>query len=188
METHVNMFVKDRAVSTLASLLLVIFAEGQISCTHTKNAEYCFKEGSNADLSLQYCSNAIQSGDLQGPALARAFNNRGNAYADKEEYDRAIEDYNQAIHLNRSYAIAFDNRGTAYTAKEQYARAIQDHDQAIRLSPTHAKAFNNRATAYARLGNYDQAIQDYDQAIHLNPTYAIAFFNRGSTYDRAIQD
>jgi len=31
----------------------------------------------------------------------RAYYNRGNAYAAKQEYDQAISDYNQAISLDR---------------------------------------------------------------------------------------
>src|SRR5262245_55241649 len=109
MNTNARLIVKDRAISILASLVIGSLAESQVSCIHTNDAEYCHKEKANPDLSLQHCSRGIQSGALQGQALATVFNNRGNAYADKGEYDRAIQDYNQAIHLNSTYAIAFDN-------------------------------------------------------------------------------
>jgi tetratricopeptide (TPR) repeat protein len=42
-----------------------------------------------------------------------AFNNRGLAYADLEQFEKAIQDYNQAIELNPKDFNAFNNRGTA---------------------------------------------------------------------------
>ena len=37
---------------------------------------------------------------------ANAFYNRGNAYRNKNEYDRAIADYNQALLINPNYTNA----------------------------------------------------------------------------------
>src|SRR6266511_3782105 len=51
------------------------------------------------------------------PKNARAFNNRGFAYARKGDMDRAIADYNEAIRLDPNYALASANRGIAYASK-----------------------------------------------------------------------
>ncbi|MDR0382532.1 MAG: tetratricopeptide repeat protein [Spirochaetaceae bacterium] len=48
---------------------------------------------------------------------------RGNAYREKEEYDRAIADCNQAIRLDPNDADAYNNRDAVYVMKENYARA-----------------------------------------------------------------
>ncbi len=99
------------------------------------------------------------------PTMAIAFRSRGNAYADKGQPDRAIEDYDQALRLNPNYAAAYHNRGSVYLDRAQYDRAIQDFDQAIRLNPNDVLALINRGIAWRRKGQYDRAIQDYDQAI-----------------------
>ena len=39
------------------------------------------------------------------------YNNRGNAYSKKGDYNRAISNYTEAIVLNPNYAIAYYNRG-----------------------------------------------------------------------------
>ena len=69
------------------------------------------------------------------------------------EYDRAIQDYDQAIRLNPNYASAFNNRGLAYVNKGDNDRAIQDYDQAIKLNPNDTVAIKNRADAVAKRGN-----------------------------------
>jgi lipoprotein NlpI len=128
------------------------------------------------------------------PKDALVFNKSGDAYRSKGDYDRAIQDYNEAIRLNPNYAAAFNNRGIAYRSKRDYNQAIADYDQAIKLSPNNAAFLNNRGNAYRDRGDHDRAIQDYNEAIRLNPDYALAFTNRGITYgrkrdyDRAIAD
>lgn len=120
--------------------------------------------------------------------------NRGNAYIQQGDYDRAIKDYDEAIRLKADDARAFNNRGNAYYGKGDYQRAIQDYDQAIRLRADDAMTFHNRGNAYFRQRDYDHAIQDYDQAIRLRANDAQAFNDRGNAYagkgdfDRAVQD
>ena len=117
--------------------------------------------------------------DSFDPERAKDFYNRGNAYSAKGQYDRAIQEFDQAISLNPKSADAFYDRGNAYSAKGQYDRAIQDYDQAISLYPIHGSAFINRGDAYYAKGQYDRAIQDYDHAISLNPKFTNAVNGRG---------
>jgi tetratricopeptide (TPR) repeat protein len=102
------------------------------------------------------------------PNDARAFSNRGNAYARKGQDDRAIEDYDQAIRLNPNLAEAFGDRGIAYSRKGQYDRAIEDFDQVIRLNPKDAEAFYNRGLALRELGQQARAAADFAKARQLN--------------------
>lgn len=53
----------------------------------------------------------------------RAFYDSGIAYRKKGNYDRAIQDYNEAIRLNPNYVDAFNDRGNAYFDKKDYDRA-----------------------------------------------------------------
>lgn len=46
-----------------------------------------------------------------------AYYNRGNAYYDKRDFDRAIKNYDQAIALDPAYVLAFYDRGLSYYEK-----------------------------------------------------------------------
>jgi hypothetical protein len=60
------------------------------------------------------------------PNYARAFANRGIVYGRTREYDRAIQDFDQAIRLDPDLALAFYGRGIAHYDKREFDQAIQD--------------------------------------------------------------
>jgi len=60
------------------------------------------------------------------PNDAGAYYNRGNVYAELNQHERAIEDYNKAIELNPAFAEAYGNRGIAYSEIHRYEEAIRD--------------------------------------------------------------
>ena len=126
--------------------------------------------------------------------LAGAYNNRGLAYGEIKQHERAIENYNKAIELNPNLAEAYNNRGVAYYEIKQHERAIEDYNKAIELNPKYAMAYYNRGNEYGEIKQHEKAIEDYNKAIELNPKYADAYNNRGNAYreikkhEKAIED
>lgn len=81
------------------------------------------KDGATPDLEVEGCTAVIQSGKFTGKNLAAVFSNRGGAYENKGQHDRAIQDFDQAIRLNPNDAIAFYNRAIAKDEKGDTAGA-----------------------------------------------------------------
>jgi tetratricopeptide (TPR) repeat protein len=113
----------------------------------------------------------------ENPKDASAYINRGLAWMDKKEYDKAIADYNEAIRLKPKDAFAYINRGNAWGQKKEYGKAITDYDEAIRLNPKDAWAYINRGNAWSNKKEYGKAIADYNQAIRLE-RFFLAYRNR----------
>ena len=191
-------YLRGNACRLFATLFLVLFASTEpVSATSRPPAEgsvdRCYKSN-DSSTAIAYCTQAIESGQISGKHLAFAFYTRGNAYNEQRKYDRAINDYNEALRLNPRHANGFSNRGVAFTRKGEYDRAIESFNDAIRLNPNHVDAFTNRGVAFTRKGEYDRAIESFNAAIRLNPNRAGILFDRGnayrlqSDYNRAIDD
>jgi tetratricopeptide (TPR) repeat protein len=80
---------------------------------------------------------------------AKFYNNRGIAYGEKGQYDRAISEFNRAIEINPMDNKAYNNRGIVYRFQGQYDQAISDFNKAIEINPMDADAFNNLAWLFA---------------------------------------
>src|SRR6185437_15416602 len=142
------------------------------------NWKLCANDSDDPDLKIGGCTAIIQSGQETNENLAAAFYDRGGAYDDKDQVDRAIQDYSQAIQLRPDYAHALRNRGRDYGRTGDYGRAIADFDHAIQADPSYVDAYENRGYAYYFEGQYDRAIRDENQALRLSPNDAIAYYVR----------
>ncbi len=160
-------FPKMAFIAALLAAVIVAAAAPARADELRINAYRCSSSTIDPDLKIGACNWLLNSGRLFEIDIPTAFNNRGNAYDDKGQYDRAIRDFDEAIRLKPDYAYAFNNRGFAYKNKGHYDRAIRDFDEAIRLKPDYARAFGNRGEAYEKLGRRDQALRNYKKLYEL---------------------
>jgi tetratricopeptide (TPR) repeat protein len=146
--------------------------------------------GVTVEQKLAACTAVLEQQNTPTLQLVGAHVRRGYLYfQSKQDADRAIQDYDEAIRLDPNSAWAFDNRGLAYVKKGQIDRALQDYDQAIRVNPKFAVAYVNRGDALRSKGRYDRAIADFDQAVALEPELISAYFGRALAYqDKAQYD
>ena len=118
-------------------------------------------------------------------ALARI--GRAKVLTKMKEFDRAIEDCNEAIRVEPdSILLAVMTRGDVYVEQGSYSEAVNDFSEVLRFKKDETHAYNQRGYAYLMLGKYNEALLDFNQAISLqsvnrnqNP---ILYKNRGYTY------
>jgi lipoprotein NlpI len=111
-----------------------------------------------------------------------AHNNRGLAYRDAGDLDRALADFNEAIDLDGKNASAHYNRGEVYRGKGDLDRAIVEFSEAMRIDGKDPDPLVARGIVYRVKGDNDRALADLSEAIRLNPRSEAAYFNRGLTY------
>ena len=98
---------------------------------------------------------------------------RGDSYAEEGLYKRAIQEYDEAIRLERQEADAYYKRGLAHEAlgkakeaERDFEKAIQEYDEDIRRDPQ-PYAYYQRALAYEALGKTIEAARDFAEAKEL---------------------
>ena len=159
------------AVTIITCVLAAVSACGSSAARaqDTSGDRASCSEGRSPELIISACDAVIASGNETSENLARAFNNRGLAYARLNALPRAVSEFDQAIRANPQYSEAYRNRGGVFAMQGDYLRAITDLDEAVRLDPRNVKAFQNRALSYQFQGDYARAVADFDSAIELAP-------------------
>jgi len=114
-----------------------------------------------------------------------AYLNRGVAFAELGQREKALEDIDQAILLAPAGADGYRERGILFGEMGQYDRAVTDLSQAIILDPSDASSYNNRGIALEYLGQLDRSLADYDKAIALHPGDSSFYRNRGIALGKA---
>jgi Flp pilus assembly protein TadD len=112
---------------------------------------------------INYLDKAI----AKNPQFAEAYNNRGNAYRDLNQLQKAFADYNQAIRIKPNYVEAYNNRGNIYYDLKKYQLAIKDYKKSISLKPNYRLAYLNRGLAYHKLKQNNLACMDLKKACQL---------------------
>lgn len=141
------------------------------------NRGVAYENLNELDKSLQDYSRAVKL----VPNFGRAYHYRGHIHSKMQKYERAIEDYNQALsHLKdvqidaQGVVISTDestvcyDRGNAHVMLQQYPQAIESYDRAITINAGFATAYNNRGVAYSEMQNPEAACRDRSKACELN--------------------
>lgn len=153
----------------------------------------CYEDAASEQVIIS-CTAVISRGLVDKDDLATAYKNRGDAYDNKGQYERALEDYDQAVKTNPLDAEAFNSRGTTYIALERYKLALGDFNQAVRINPASPVSLANRCFAKAILGELEQALSDCNDALRIKQKYPGAYASRAlaylklKRYDDAIAD
>ena len=82
-----------------------------------------------------------------------AYSNRGYAYFQKGDYDRAIQDYNKAIELDPQLALTYCNRAEAWLHLSEWREAKSDLTTAKNMGLDIIASFHNE---YASIAEFEE--------------------------------
>lgn len=136
---------------------------------------------------------AFFTSQLYENPTAEKYLSRGQAWAVRRNFDRALTDFDSALRLNPDFPVAHTGRGNCLLQQKKYKDAIAAYTRAIEIEPTAAAAYNNRGNAWRAMGKFKEALPNYVAAMKLRPGQAGLMFSSGvcysalQRYDAAIE-
>jgi len=146
-----------------------------------------FAYNGDYDQAILNFNHALEIAPSESSVFFVALTDRGFAYINKHNYDKAIEDFDQVIKLNPNHIKARYGQGEAYINKNELDKAIVAFDNVIKRDHTSGgafmigsnedtewffRAYANRGVAYYRKGNYKKAVTDFETALRFSPNHA----------------
>jgi len=138
----------------------------------------------NAQVKLWDDSMTVMTNTINHHPIPMAYNNRGNVYLDQEEYQKALDDYNNVLAIDSTYYNAYLNRGIVYRRTGQPDKALADYNTTIRLNPKIFKAYLNRGNIYFDRQQDSLAMADYNKVLEMAPNSPDVYSNMGAIYAR----
>ena len=135
---------------TLFSHAIKIASGDDLAMEHLQLGRFLFKDGKTQE-AIEHYNEVVALKSYYADTLV--YNDRGNAYAKLGRYQRAIDDFNEAIRRNPANFYSYNYRGIVYAKLGQDQRAMNDFNQAVRLNPDYADSYHNRALFYLNLKN-----------------------------------
>jgi tetratricopeptide (TPR) repeat protein len=103
---------------------------------------------------------------------------------DLDDPEAALDELNQAVEIDPSFADAYLIRGFEYyfAQARDYEAALADLDRAIELEPTRADFFLQRGVVH-RETDLDSAQSDFEKCLEVNPDLYWCHFQLGQLYE-----
>ncbi|GAI23733.1 unnamed protein product, partial [marine sediment metagenome] len=98
------------------------------------------------------------------PTFAGAWNNKGTAFAELGDFDKAINYYERAIEIDPTCASAWNNKGLAFSELGDFDKKIKCYEKAIEIDPTCADAYGNLGVVFIHLHKFNEALFKFRKA------------------------
>ncbi len=135
-------------------------------------------EADSVEKEIQRLTTLISNSSKPGKLLVK----RGQAYFALQEFELAVNDYNQALKLDDTLDEAYFGRGMAKGRMGQVEKGIADLSIFISRNPTNSRAYTKRGVRYIWAGELSKARSDLSKAIAINPDNAEAHDDLGVVY------
>jgi tetratricopeptide (TPR) repeat protein len=166
------------------------------SSNGSKEADACFVRA-NLLLKDKKYDEAISELDKclkLDPKFAYAYRLRAEAWSAKDNLDKGIADYTEAIGIKPNPYL-YLQRGLLWHSKNDFDKAIADYTTAFQGKPKeYAHLLGMCGELYLKKGDYDKAIADFTLFLGMYPKSAFCYQMRAEAYqlkgdsDKAIAD
>jgi tetratricopeptide (TPR) repeat protein len=120
---------------------------------------------------------AAASPDPQGiikEVLFQNYDSLGLAYAEKNDYEKAIIYLSKALELNGASTDTRSDLGFMLYRSGKTQEGIEEIEESIRQAPDKAELYNMLGTVLADQGKREEALKQFAKAIELNPDFTAA--------------
>ena len=115
--------------------------------------------------------------------FSQAYTNRGLAYLELDEYDKALADIRLVSSKKRRYEfMKLHIEGVIYAKKGLLDQAMDNFNRAIELEDGYYQLYTWRGLVAAELKEYRQAISDFKRSLELAPSQTILYINISNMY------
>ena len=101
------------------------------------------------------------------------------AYYHQGKYDRAIQDYGEAIRLKPDDAVVWSARCRSRAIVGEMQSALSDCNTSLHLKSGEAATLDSLGFVYLRMKNADAAIRNYNAALAVGGKTASSLYGRG---------
>ena len=125
------------------------------------------------------CSTLIDTPGLPQEQRSLAHGMRALAYSLLGLFDKALQDYDEALKINPDYPLALNNRAWSYYKLGRPSDGIADVEKALQISPASPYALDTRAHIRQALGDAKAAFDDYDLAMRAGGASIVKMYQCG---------
>ncbi|KAM3146172.1 hypothetical protein pb186bvf_001829 [Paramecium bursaria] len=176
-----NLHQYSRSLEVIQTVLIKQDPDTQVPAYMSKGQT--LQKMNKHQLALQ-CFEKVQQVSSKMPELhiARGIINLlislGDSYWSLEQFQDAINAYNDAIKIDPENKQAMNGKGLVYLELKDIQKSIKWFDKAIKFDPNYPSPYNNKGNAYREAKDYDKALEFYEKALNLDPKYIDALDNK----------
>jgi tetratricopeptide (TPR) repeat protein len=99
----------------------------------------------------------------------------GTAYFGRQEYEKAIGEFDKATEIAPDFAPAYNIVGYAYRSVGSYGEAEKAFKKYIQLIPNDPNPYDSYAELLMKMGRFDESIAQYRKALEVNPQFSPSY-------------
>lgn len=104
------------------------------------------------------------------PNSANHYRSRGELFIKLGDSGRALEDFEQALHLDPTCSHVYEIRASVYRQQGNLQKALNEINQAMQLARVYqTDILRTRAELHLELKMYENAIEDFQQLLQIDP-------------------